>query len=587
LISEDFLSHLPDNPGVYLFRDKSETILYVGKAKSIKDRVKSYFAKGPKHVKTEHLVRAAHDIIFVLTDNEKEAFLLENNLIKQHQPKYNIGLKDDKTYVSLKLSMHHAFPALTITRIIKDDGSLYFGPYPHAKDAKELLKVAQSLYPMRRCRDSVFKNRTRPCILADISKCPAPCMGLISQENYHEMADEMADFLSGRNELLLKKLEEQIKGAADTWKFEEAKAKKEKYLAIKRLVEKQSVHEHMGINRDVWAFLSEESRFKVVLLNFRKGVLMGKRSFKEKAVPDLSDAVSNFLFQYYSTRPIPDEVVLSEDIDDKDLIQHFLSQMKNRKVIVHGPTSKGTADMISLAVENLHEVVEDIDLAKAFFQMLHLSQQPKRIEIFDNSHSHGQSPSGIMVVFEDFKPRKDAYRIFHIRQADPEDDVAMMSEVLSRRLDDENLGSLPDLVIIDGGKAQLAVAVTTFKTRALSVDIMSIAKGEKRKRLTDVIYLPGRKNPLLLPKMSPVFKQIVMMRDEAHRFAIASHRNWKRREDLISGLEAIQGVGKKRAKLLLMEFASLEAIKSAGVEGISQVKGLNRAVAEEIIKTLP
>jgi excinuclease ABC subunit C len=314
---------------------------------------------------------------------------------------------------------------------------------------------------------------------------------------------------------------------------------------------------------------------------------MGKRSFKEKAVLDINDAISNFLFQYYSTRPIPDEVVLSEEIDDEDLIQHYLCQKKNRKVIVHGPTGRGTAAMIALAVENLHEVVEDIDLAKAFYQMLHLSRLPKRVEIYDNSHSHGQSPSGIMVVFEDFKPHKDGYRVFHIRQADPEDDVAMMSEVLSRRLDDENLGSLPDLVIIDGGKAQLAAAHSAFKTRDLSVDILSIAKGEKRKRFSDIIYLPGRKNPLLLPKMSPVFTQIVKMRDEAHRFAITSHRNRKRREDLISSLEAIKGVGKKRAKMLLGEFSSLEAIKTAGIEGIAQVKGFNKSVAEEILSSLP
>jgi excinuclease ABC subunit C len=592
MISDDYIANLPDNPGVYIFKDRAKEIIYVGKARSIKDRVKSYFRKGHKDSKTERLVRNVDDVSIVLTGNEKEAFLLENNLIKEHQPKYNIVLKDDKTYVSLRLSIQDKFPALTITRTIKDDGALYFGPHPHVKDAKELLRVVQSLYPTRRCRESVFRNRTRPCILAGIDKCPAPCMGEIDEDAYGEIVEEIADFLSGRNEKLLKKLEGQIEEASKVWNFEDARAKKEKYLAIKRLVEKQSVHEHMGINRDVWAFLSEEGRFKVVLLNFRKGVLIGKRLFKESAVVDLNEAVSSFLFQYYSTRPIPEEIALSEEINDKALVEQYLKEKRKSAVRLHGPNDRGMSDVIKLAVENLHEVETSIDLGDAFRQILRLSVSPKRIEIYDNSHSHGQNPLGIMVVFEGFKPKKDGYRIFHIREANAEDDVAMMSEVLGRRLDNilagqgGRLGPLPDLVVIDGGKAQLAAAQAAFKTRAIPMDIIGIAKGERRKRMEDVIYLPARKNPLLLPKSSPVFTSIVRMRDEAHRFAITSHKKWKRREDLVSSLEEIKGVGKTRAKSLLREFASHEAIRAAGIEGITRIKGFTRAVAEEIINSL-
>ncbi len=271
MISDEYLANLPDSPGVYLFKDEAKEILYVGKARSLKNRVGSYFKKGQKDSKTERLVRRVQDVSIVLTGNEKEAFLLENNLIKEHQPKYNMVLKDDKTYVSLRLSVQDKFPALTITRIIKDDGALYFGPHPHAKDAKDLMKVVQSIYPMRRCRESVFHGRTRPCILGGIDKCPAPCVDAIDEKSYRAIVDEIADFLMGKNDKLLKKLEEQIEEAAAAWNFEEARVKKEKYLAIKRLVEKQSVHEHMGINRDVWGFLSEEGRVRVVLLAFRKG----------------------------------------------------------------------------------------------------------------------------------------------------------------------------------------------------------------------------------------------------------------------------------------------------------------------------
>jgi excinuclease ABC subunit C len=586
MITDDHIANLPDGPGVYLFKDEAKKIIYVGKARNIKDRVKSYFRKGQKDGKTERLLRHVDDVSIVLTANEKEAFLLENNLIKEHQPKYNIVLKDDKTYVSLRLSVQDRFPSLTITRTIKDDGALYFGPHPHAKDAKELLKVVQSLYPLRRCRDSVFANRTRPCILAGIDKCPAPCTGEIDEASYRAIVEEIADFLAGKNEKLLKKLESQIEEAAGAWNFEEARAKKEKYLAIKRLVEKQHVHEHLGINRDVWGFLSQEGRLKVVVLNFRKGVLIGKRMYKESAVAALDDALSSFLFQYYSSRPIPDEIVLSEEIGDKALLQQYLRERRKAAVRLHGPTDRGTADIIALAVENLHEAEPTMELDESFRQMLHLSKAPKRIEIYDNSHSHGQNPSGVMVVFEGFKPKKDGYRVFHIREADPEDDVAMMGEVLRRRVDDERIGPLPDLVIIDGGKGQLAAALNAFKARAIPVDMLSIAKGERRKRMEDILYLPLRKNPLLLPKSAPVFKEIVRMRDEAHRFAISSHKRWKRREDLTSGLEQIRGVGKKRLKLLLTRFPSVDAIKEAGVDEIARIPGFTRTVADEIVEAV-
>ncbi len=585
MINDDYISNLPDSPGVYLFKDASKEILYVGKARSLKDRVKSYFSKGRKDSKTERLVRRVEDMSFVLTGNEKEAFLLENNLIKEHQPKYNVVLKDDKTYVSLKLSVQDRFPALSVTRTIEDDGALYFGPHPHAKDARELLKTVQSLYPVRRCRDSVFSHRTRPCILAEIEKCPAPCVGRIDEKAYRAIVDEVADLLQGRNDRLLKKIEGEIEEAARSWNFEEAQAKKEKHAAIKRLVEKQHVHEHMGINRDVWGILEEEGRLRMVVLTFRKGVLIAKRTFRQSFAPRLDDSLASFLFQYYATRPIPDEVILSEEIEDRPLLQQTLRERKKARVRILGPSDHGAADMVRLAVENLHEI-ETAPLDESFRKTLHLEKAPKRIEVYDISHIHGQQPSGIMVVFEDFKAKKDAYRVFHIREAAAEDDVAMIGEVVRRRLGDEASGPLPDLMVIDGGKAQLAAALALIKGGKHAIDAVSIAKGERRRRMEDFLYLPFRKNPLLLPKSSPVFKEVVRMRDEAHRFAIASHKRWKRREDLASRLEAVAGVGRKRAMALLKAFPSLEEMRTAGVTGIAAVRGLNRGVAEEILRVM-
>jgi excinuclease ABC subunit C len=584
VIDDEHLANLPESPGVYLFRDKANDIVYVGKAKNIRDRVGSYFREGPREERLERLLSKINDVSFVLTGNEKEAFILENNLIKEHQPKYNAVLKDDKTYLSLRLSVKDEFPSLSVTRTIKDDGALYFGPHPHARDVKDFMKIVQSLYPVRRCKDSVFKKRTRACILYQINKCPAPCVGYVDEAAYRSTVEELIDFLSGKNEKLLKSLEAQIEKAAKEWDFERARETKERYLAIKRLVEKQHVHEHLGKNRDVWAVLTEDGKLKIVLLSFRRGVLIAKRTFHEPFSLDPDGAFSSFLFQYYGNREVPDEIILSEELEDLPLLEQHL-RGRRTGVRLLGPGDRGAGDMIKLAVENLHEV-ESVAIDESFRRALHLRKAPKRIEVYDVSHTGGANPSGIMVVFEDFKPHKDGYRVFHIREAAPEDDVAMMSEVLKRRMSDEKIRPLPDLVILDGGKGQLSAAINVFKMLSVSPDVIGIAKGQGRKRMEDALYLPFRKNPLLLPKSSPVFKEIVRMRDEAHRFAISSHKKWKHREDLSSMLPQIKGVGKKRMMLLLKTFPSLDAIREAGIDAIARLPGFTRKVAAEIIEAL-
>ncbi len=580
MIDDETLNNLPESPGVYLFRDKANEVVYVGKAKNLRDRVGSYFVEGPREARLERLLSKINGVSFVLTGNEKEAFILENDLIKEHQPKYNAVLKDDKTYLSLRLSVKDEFPSLSLTRTIKDDGALYFGPHPHARDVKDFLKSVQALYPVRRCKDSVYKKRTRPCILYDIKKCPAPCVGLVDKETYRATVNELIDFLSGRNEKLLRSLETAIEKASAEWDFERARDLRERYLAIKRLVEKQSVHEHLGKNRDAWAVLREETRLRIVLLSFRRGVLIAKRTFREPYSLDADAAFSSFLFQYYTSREVPDEIIVSEELEDLPLLeQHLRERRKGLRVL--GPRDRGAGDMIRLAVENLHEV-ETVKIDELFRRTFHLRKSPGRIEVYDVSHTGGANPSGIMVVFDEFKPYKDGYRVFHIRDAAPEDDVAMMSEVLTRRMSDGKMRPLPDLVVIDGGKGQVSAAVNVFRALGVSPDVIGIAKGQGRKRMEDVLYLPFRKNPLLLPKSSPVFKEIVKMRDEAHRFAISSHKKWKRREDLSSMLPQIKGVGKKRMMLLLKAFASPEAIRQADVEVITRLPGFNRKLAEEI-----
>ncbi len=483
-------------------------------------------------MKTETLSKQIESVETVITGNEKEAFLLENNLIKEHSPKYNINLKDDKTYLSLKLTTEERYPALSVTREIKNDGAIYFGPYPHGKDLRDVLKLVQGLYPVRRCKETVFRKRKRPCILSELGRCIAPCTGRVDEKAYGQLVEDLREFLSGRDTKLLKDLEIRIAEAAKHWDFEEAKRLKERYTAIKEMTEKQNVHEHLGKNRDLWAFLDGNKGVTMVLLSFRAGVLIGKKSFKEPLVaPDPSEAISSFLFQYYAAKPVPDEIVLSEELEERSFLESYLRERKGRNLRIFDPSDKKAKEMIALAVENLHEA-EPVALGEAFRGALHLRREPARIEIYDISHTHGANASGAMVVFEGFKTKPAAYRVFHIRGEATMDDVASMAEVLYRRISNEKLGPLPDLFIIDGGKGQLSAVTKILREANIDRDVLGIAKGQGRKKMEDVIYLPNRKNPLRLPKASPVFKTLIRMRDEAHRFAIASHKKWKRKEDL-------------------------------------------------------
>lgn len=532
MIDESILNTLPESSGVYSFKDRDGRIIYIGKARNLRDRVRSYFREGSRDPKTDYLVKNIDSVDVLLTENEKEAFLLENNLIKEHSPKYNINLRDDKTYISLKVNLQHPFPGLYVTREIKDDGSLYFGPYPHARDVKGVLKLVESIYPIRKCKDSVFKKRRRPCMLFELGRCLGPCSGATNKAEYRTIVEEMVDFLSGRNEKVLKDLRKRIEEAGAAWRFDEAKLLKERYLAIQNMAEKQNVHEHFGKDRDVWAFTDSGDAIKAVVLFFRKGVLLSKKTFQSKtAASPFHEAVSSFLFQYYHTRVIPDEIILSEDLTDESVLEKYLRDKKRGIVRLYGPGTKTGREVIGLAMENLLEPGA-MALDEVLKRALHLRKPARRIEAYDISHTHGKNPSGAMVVFEDFKAVKSAYRVFHIRGVTTIDDIAMIGEVLRRRLTDPQITPHPDLLVIDGGKGHLAAAAKVLKELSVDLDVISIAKAPRRKLMEDVVYLPMRKNPLLLPKTSPVLKEIVKIRDEAHRFAVASHKRWKKREDL-------------------------------------------------------
>lgn len=521
---------LPEGPGVYIFRDKDGNPLYVGKAKNLKERVKSYFSKGQKDRKTLILLKKIHSVEPILTLNEKEAFLLENSLIKRLSPPYNINLKDDKTYISLKITLSEEYPALYITRKITDDGSVYFGPYPHAKDVRETLRLIQSIYPLRRCKNSVFKARKRPCILGEIGRCLSPCTGGVQKEKYMEIVRAVIDFLSGKEDGVLKELETRIEERAKNWQFEEAQSLKEKYEAIKEMLEKQNVHRHLGKTCDVWAHIFTKGTLIASVLNFRKGVLLGKNLFKKPVFGDYeSDEMISLLFQYYTVRPPPDEIILSDDIENSEVLEEFLHERHGRRIRVRRPLTQEEMDLSSLAIENLHSPT-DLPLDEQFMRYLHLSKRPRRIEIYDCSHLFGSNPLASMVVFEDFRMKKEDYRLFNIRQDNPMDDISSLREVIGRRLNDKRLGPLPDLIVVDGGRAQLQAAKKVLEELGIQIDTIGIAKGRRGRREEDLVYLPLRKNPLMLPKSSPVYKKLLSMRDEAHRFALFAQRRRRKKD---------------------------------------------------------
>lgn len=527
--------NLPGSSGVYLFKDRDGRIIYIGKAKNIRDRVKNYFRSGVKDPKTQLLVDNIEHVDFILTGNEKEAFLLENNLIKEHTPKYNINLKDDKSYISLKLTVQDRYPALFPTRTIVDDGSLYFGPYPHGRDVRDILRLMERFYPIRKCREKAFKKRKRACMLYELGKCMGPCVLPVDPVEYGRVVQRVTDLLSGKDEKLLKDIEREIVAKVASWDFEEAQKLKERYQAVKGMTQRQNVHEHFGKNRDVWAFSEGSQTLASVVLTFRNGVLVSRRLYKEPVFGgDPSESIMTFLFQYYGSRLIPDEIILSEELEGSNILERYLADRKKGAVRILAPGHRGVKEMVRLAVENLHEA-ETLPLDDAFRNTLRLKTAPVRIEIYDISHIHGKNPTGVMVVFERFNPAKDQYRVFHVRKADSMDDVAMLAEVLDRRIKDPALGPLPDLFVIDGGKGQLAAAHKVLKANGIECDIVAIAKGERRKRMDDIIYIPARKNPLNISRASAVLKETVRMRDEAHRFAVASHRKWRKKENLGTG----------------------------------------------------
>ncbi len=590
-------SAVPADPGCYLMRDTKGAVIYVGKAKNLRARIRSYMNESDSRYTVRFLMGRVAHLDFLVTNNEKEALLLENSLIKHHKPRYNIRLKDDKTYVSLRVNLEHPFPRVTITRKRRKDGSRYFGPYPSASAVRDTLRLLQRVFPLRTCSDSVLKSRTRPCLYFQMKQCSAPCVGNISQAEYREIVEQVLLILAGRNHELEKLLLDAIAQCAEKLEFEKAAALRDRLYAVRKTMERQRTVAVPGAkDRDVFGIYVQGRFSEIQVLYYRGGKMAGGRSFSFnlREMP-LDELFGSFLLQYYADSPtIPSEVLAPVLMEDADTLAELLSEQRGAKVAVLRPQRGEKRALVEMANQNARTNFEEKrlgeranrDLLEQIQRKLGLTRTPNRIECFDISTQQGDKPVGSMAVFEKGQPAKNRYRKYAIKQVEGQDDFAMMREVLLRRYRravEEN--DLPDLVLIDGGKGQLNVAVTALRDLGLEdLDVASIAKARAQggKHSPERFFVPGRANPIVPRQDSPVVHLLAHLRDEAHRFAVTYHRKRRKKATLSTRLTEIPGVGEKRARLLLNRIGSLARIQGAPIEAIAALPGFSVAFAQRI-----
>ncbi len=604
------LATLPTTPGVYIYRDGKGKVLYVGKAVSLRKRVRQYFRKQPHGGRLGLLVCRIETIETLVTGTEREALLLEANLIKRYRPRFNIALKDDKSYPSLRLTVKEAFPRLEVTRRIARDGSLYFGPFTSVTAVRHGAAYLLKAFPLRRCRGPVPGGRGRPgrgCLDFQMGRCLGPCLDASPEaaERYRKVVEELTAFLRGRGKELLKRLRQEMEELSARTRFEEAAVLRDRIHALELVIEGQRVVGDPGDDLDAVGVWSEGEVTEVSCLFVRSGLVVGKRDLLLSgevgpAASPGSEAVERFLEeQYREGTAIPPRILLPLGMEFSRSWAELLSERAGRKVEVEQPTRGKGYRLLSLAVANAKEALKSAEagresataLAAEAAGALHLPVPPLRIEAFDVSHTSGREPYASCVCWREGALAKGDYRLFSLRETDPGDDFAGLAEAITRRLTGSLAGELlpPDLLLIDGGKGQLsrvtALLASLGKGELPAVSI-SKARTEKRRRpgqgVGEEVWLPGRANPLRFPRTSPVLRLLQLLRDEAHRFALGGHRRRRGKGDLTSALDGIPGVGPARRKALLTRFRSLAEIAAARDEDIAATPGLNLPLARGI-----
>ena len=596
------LKQLPPNPGVYLMKDAEGNILYVGKAANLHQRVRSYFSVGQKlPPKLEKMVARVNDLDFFVTNSEQEALILELNLIKRHHPHYNVRLKDGKTFPYLKIDINEDWPRVHITRRLEEDGGRYFGPFASAKSIRQTLRVLKVIFPFRSCRKAISGTDKRPCLEYHIHHCLGPCISIVSQEEYAEVIKQVILFLEGKQGMVVRQLQSKMEKASKALEFEEAVLLRDQIQAIDRVIEGQRIATAVKGEQDIIALASDKDQACVQVFFIRSGKLIGRESFVLQGArsEEPEQIMTSFVKQFYaSALHIPPLLLLQYPVEDRTIIENWLQNKRGAKVYIQVPRRGNKKQLVGIVAENAQQGLEQLKirllatpsaLATALAEIkkeLQLPQLPSRMEGYDISNIQGTVAVGSMVVFEEGKPKPSHYRRFRIKTVSGANDYAMLQEVIKRRFKrglesdastPNTWAILPDLILIDGGKGQLnSVLAAMSEVEASSVPAASLAKENEE------IFVPRKREPIILPRSSPGLQLLQRLRDEAHRFALGYHQKMRRRQTFASALDTIPGIGPKRKRALLKQFGSVKAIREASTEELAATKGMNQKMTQKI-----
>jgi excinuclease ABC subunit C len=574
------LEDLPVKPGIYFFKNSENDVIYIGKARSLKDRVKSYFGT-TSDPKVHNILAETIDIDYIFTDSEKEATFLENNFIQQYQPKFNIRLKDDKAFPYLKVTLQDHFPGIFLTRRVEPDGARYFGPFSPVHQARKTIHLINKSFGIRGCRETIPGKRKRPCLEYDLRLCSAPCVQYISESEYRSRVKDALLFLEGKADKLLRSLKQKMKEEAANEEFERAARLRDLIQAIEQLKAKPTLISTRQENKDIFGYSTAQNQVHLTVFRMRQGKVIETEVMSRKKKKNVSDRsiFSSELLKYYKRSPdFPDKIILPFRISREKNISALISQAKGKKVEMIIPVRGENKKLLELAQKNTEDLSRkesEVQSLTELKNLLGLKSMPQRIEGFDISNTGGDESVGSMVVFEEGKPNKSEYRKYKIKTVDGPDDVASLQEIIRRRyasLLTEGQEFMPDLVFVDGGKGQLNAALKALHELGVKdVAVASLAKKEEQ------IFIPNQKDGLRLKRTSTALQLLQNIRDEAHRFAITYHRRRRTKKSFASPLDVIPGIGPKRKKILLTKYKSLEEIKKAPLEELVEIVGAKAA----------
>lgn len=598
-IIQQKLNLITENSGVYVMKNADGTVIYVGKAKNLKNRVSQYFHNTQKHLKVQAMVDHIADFEYYITLSEQDAFALENNLIKKYQPFYNILLKDSKTFAYIKVNLKEDYPYFEITRKLKNDGSKYFGPYISGVSAKDVLNLLNLAFEVRKCKENMNKKKMRACLNYSIGLCKAPCMKYISKEDYRKIVDDAIDFLKGNDQKIESIIRQKMENYASVENFEKALEMREYLKIVNKLKEKVVANIPKDLSLDAFSYKTDGEAGAVCVLTLRSGKILGVQDYSlyDANLTD-EETLQDFIIEYYKNKPLPDEILTNIDLQNPEFVE-YLQEKKGKKVIINTPKIALKNNIIKMANQNAEEhlfkrVREDklkfkrtLGALIGLKDVLNMDKIPKRMECYDISNISGTNKVASMVVFINGEPAKKMYRKFKIKTVEGQNDFASLKETLTRRLnelekqEDESFSAIPDLIIIDGGKGQLSTCYEVLQNSKFK-DIKMISLAER----FEEVFSPNNSVPLMLKRTSEELKLLQRIRDEAHRFAITFHRSLRNKQQFSDPLLNVAGIGKAKLRALYSQFKTLEKIKEANIDELQLVKGIDKNLAIKIYNYL-